>query len=102
MVKQQSKPRKQKTAKTTTKTTKSSRKEHIKQSTVSTFWVVLGIILCVVIVVLTILAIDWLVYRHNCEKRVSDIDPENSALIGPTQEQAEGCNNYSLFFLKNN
>ena len=90
------------TRKTTIKKpAKPSRKEHIKQSTISAVWVTVGILVCILVVVFGIFTIDWLVFKHSCDKSATSPDPVESSLIGPTKEQAQGCERHSIFFLEN-
>ena len=105
MAKREPSTKKSKTTKTTKSTDETTRKERVKKGAADTFWATFGIVVCVVVVVFSIFVIDWFVYRQECEKRVKILDtanPAESALIGPTDEQAYGCDDYRILFLRNN
>lgn len=102
MVKQRSEAEHQKVAKAAIKSTRKttikkpvrlSRKEHVKNSTISTIWVIFGIAICVVIVASAVLAIDWLVYKHSCDS-VEKMYKEE--LVMPLTQ----CRKRSIFFLE--
>lgn len=86
--------------KSTRKTTikkpaKPSRKDHFKKSTKSAVWVVMGVAICIVVVAVAVLAIDWIVYGHSC-------DSEKNFNYSSTDEilpQAQ-CRKRSMFFLE--
>ncbi len=104
MVKQRSEAKQQQIAKaaiksarktTIRKPVKPSRKKHVKDSTIGAVWVALGIVVCVAVVVLAILIIDWLTYKHSCDYEDGSLNQRNELAIPITQ-----CRKRSVFFLE--
>ena len=104
MAKRDSSTKKPKTAKVVKGASDATHKERVKKGAADTFWAAFGIVVCVVVVVFAIFVIDWFVYKQECEERVRILDTTNAerALIGPTYEQIYGCNDYRVFFLRDN